>query len=73
MLIWGKVGGAAAGFVAGAATAWPVGAPLGALIGGLAGHLIFDRVGSDARNALTKASEGIGFTIAMIVMRPNAR
>lgn len=35
MSIWGKVGGASAGFV--------VGGPIGALIGAVAGHFIFDR------------------------------
>jgi len=60
MSIWGKLGGAAAGFA--------VGGPIGALVGGVAGHLIFDRTGSDGRNALTKASEGVGFTIAMIAL-----
>jgi DnaJ like chaperone protein len=60
MLIWGKVGGAAAGFA--------VGGPIGALVGLAAGHLIIDRVGTDGKNVLTKASEGVGFTIAMIAM-----
>jgi DnaJ like chaperone protein len=60
MLIWGKVGGAAAGYA--------VGGPLGALLGAAAGHFIFDRLGADGRNVLTKASEGVGFTIAMIAM-----
>jgi DnaJ like chaperone protein len=60
MSIWGKLGGAAAGFA--------VGGPVGALVGGVAGHLIFDRTGTDGRNVLTKASEGIGFTIAMIAL-----
>ena len=54
MSIWGKLGGAAAGFA--------VGGPIGALVGAAAGHLIFDRTGDDGRNVLTKASEGIGFT-----------
>jgi len=36
MSIWGKIGGAAAGFVLG-------GGPLGALVGALAGHFAFDR------------------------------
>jgi len=35
MSIWGKVGGAGAGFL--------VGGPLGALVGAVAGHFIFDR------------------------------
>ena len=35
MSIWGKVGGAGAGFV--------VGGPIGALVGAVAGHFIFDR------------------------------
>jgi DnaJ like chaperone protein len=60
MSVWGKLGGAAAGFA--------VGGPVGALLGGVAGHLIFDSVGSDGRNVLTKASEGVGFTIAMIAL-----
>ncbi len=36
MSIWGKIGGAAAGFVIG-------GGPLGAALGALAGHAVFDR------------------------------
>ncbi len=41
MSIWGKVGGAAAGFFLG-------GGPIGAAIGALAGHAVFDREPSDA-------------------------
>jgi len=64
MSIWGKLGGAAAGFA--------VGGPVGALLGGVAGHLMIDRVGGDGRNVLVKASEGIGFTIAMIALSAKA-
>ncbi len=37
MSIWGKIGGAAAGFIIG-------GGPIGAALGALAGHAVFDRV-----------------------------
>jgi len=60
MSVWGKLGGAAAGFA--------VGGPIGALLGVVAGHLIVDRTGGDGRNVLIKASEGVGFTIAMIAL-----
>ena len=36
MSIWGKIGGAAAGFLLG-------GGPIGAALGALAGHAVFDR------------------------------
>ena len=36
MSIWGKIGGAAAGFILG-------GGPIGAALGALAGHAVFDR------------------------------
>ncbi len=67
MSVWGKIGGAAVGFAIGAAVSWPTGAAIGALIGVLAGHLLVDRLRS-GQNMITKASEGIGFTIAMIAM-----
>lgn len=41
MSIWGKVGGAAAGFLLG-------GGPIGAALGALAGHAVFDRTPGDA-------------------------
>jgi DnaJ like chaperone protein len=56
MSIWGKMGGAAAGFVLG-------GGPLGALAGAIAGHLLFDRDGAD------EAQEpGLVFTMAIIAL-----
>ncbi len=67
MSIWGKIGGAAAGVAVGAAASWPVGAIVGAMVGAVAGHFLVDRVRA-GQNVLTKASESIGFTIAMIAM-----
>ncbi len=55
MSIWGKLGGAAAGFILG-------GGPLGALAGAVAGHLLFDRAGGDAQEP------GLVFTIAIIAL-----
>jgi DnaJ like chaperone protein len=57
MSIWGKLGGAAAGFLLG-------GGPLGALFGAFAGHLLVDR---DAAASVGDAS-GVAFTIAMIAL-----
>jgi DnaJ like chaperone protein len=59
MSIWGKLGGAAAGFLLG-------GGPIGALAGFVAGHVLFDRgagVGADGRD-----EHGIAFTIAIIAL-----
>ena len=57
MSIWGKLGGAAAGFLLG-------GGPLGALAGAFAGHVLFDRaVRSDGG-----AEPGVVFTIAIIAL-----
>jgi DnaJ like chaperone protein len=59
MSIWGKLGGAAAGFLLG-------GGPIGALAGFVAGHVLFDRgagVGADGRD-----EHGIVFTIAIIAL-----
>jgi DnaJ like chaperone protein len=55
MSIWGKIGGAAAGFLAGG--------PVGAVVGALAGHVI-------DRNNRTAAPDdpGIAFTIAVIAL-----
>lgn len=55
MSIWGKIGGAAAGFIAGG--------PVGAALGVLFGHVLFDR---DAATA--SGDPGILFTIAMIAL-----
>src|SRR5579864_1200619 len=56
MSIWGKLGGAAAGFLLG-------GGPLGAIAGAFAGHMLFDRdpAGGDEE-------PGIIFTIAVIAL-----
>jgi DnaJ like chaperone protein len=53
MSIWGKLGGAAAGFFAG-------GGPVGALIGAFAGHLLIDRNDD--------GDPGLAFTIAIIAL-----
>lgn len=53
MSIWGKLGGAAAGFVLG-------GGPLGALAGAVAGHLLFDRANAQ--------EPGLVFTMAVIAL-----
>lgn len=45
MSIWGKVGGAAAGFFLG-------GGPIGAALGALAGHAVFDREPSDSEKQI---------------------
>lgn len=54
MSIWGKIGGAAAGFVLG-------GGPLGALLGALAGHALFDREEAPGE-------ESLAFTIGMVAL-----
>jgi DnaJ like chaperone protein len=57
MSIWGKLGGAAAGFLLG-------GGPLGALAGAFAGHVLFDRIiRSDGND-----EPGVVFTIAIIAL-----
>jgi DnaJ like chaperone protein len=56
MSIWGKLGGAAAGFILG-------GGPLGALAGAFAGHLLFDR-----DDVAQNGEPGIAFTIAIIAL-----
>jgi len=59
MSIWGKLGGAAAGFLLG-------GGPIGALAGAFAGHMLFDR---DAQSGADGSGEpGIVFTIAIIAL-----
>jgi DnaJ like chaperone protein len=55
MSIWGKLGGAAAGFLLG-------GGPIGALAGAFAGHVLFDR------GARGDSEPGIVFTIAVIAL-----
>jgi len=57
--IWGKLGGAAAGFVLG-------GGPIGALLGAYAGHVFFDRARTPSPESVE--AEGIVFTIAMIAL-----
>lgn len=59
MSIWGKLGGAAAGFLLG-------GGPVGALAGAFAGHVLFDR----ASRTITDGNDepGIAFTIAIIAL-----
>lgn len=56
MSIWGKLGGAAAGFLLG-------GGPLGAIAGAFAGHMLFDR---DAAGG--DEEPGVIFTIAVIAL-----
>src|ERR1700744_2089174 len=57
MSIWGKLGGAAAGFIAGG--------PFGALAGAFAGHMLFDRSGF----MMERPEEpGVAFTIAIIAL-----
>ena len=56
MSIWGKLGGAAAGFLLG-------GGPIGAIAGFFAGHVLFDRDAAD-----TGGEPGIIFTIAVIAL-----
>ena len=52
MSIWGKLGGAAAGFLFG-------GGPIGAIAGAVAGHVLFDR---------QEDEPGVAFTIAVIAL-----
>lgn len=59
MSIWGKLGGAAAGFLLG-------GGPVGALVGALAGHVLIDREASLADESMD--APGIVFTIAVIAL-----
>jgi DnaJ like chaperone protein len=54
MSIWGKIGGAAAGFVLG-------GGPVGAALGALAGHFVFDREPSETEKQ-------IAFTIGVTAL-----
>src|SRR5437667_8613711 len=56
MSIWGKLGGAAAGFLLG-------GGPIGAIAGAFAGHMLFDR-----DLAAEGEEPGIIFTIAVIAL-----
>ena len=58
MSIWGKFGGAAAGFLLG-------GGPIGALLGALAGHFLIDR---EIPSLEPGEAPGIVFTIAMIAL-----
>lgn len=58
MSIWGKLGGAAAGFVFG-------GGPVGAAVGALAGHILFDR---EEITAPVPETPGVTFTIAIIAL-----
>ncbi|HEY5048445.1 MAG TPA: DnaJ family molecular chaperone [Rhizomicrobium sp.] len=57
MSIWGKFGGAAAGFLLG-------GGPIGAIAGAVAGHVLFDRDKGEAADG----EPGIAFTIAVIAL-----
>jgi DnaJ like chaperone protein len=59
MSIWGKMGGAAAGFLLG-------GGPIGALAGLFAGHLLFDRDSGAADQG--DGEPGVAFTIAIIAL-----
>ncbi len=58
MSIFGKLGGAAAGFMLG-------GGPIGALIGALAGHFLIDR---EMPSLSPGEAPGVVFTIAMIAL-----
>lgn len=59
MSIWGKLGGAAAGFLLG-------GGPIGALAGAFAGHMLIDREASLAGEGAD--APGVVFTIAIIAL-----
>jgi len=59
MSIWGKLGGAAAGFLLG-------GGPIGALLGAFAGHMLFDR--DDLPSGESADAPGVVFTIAIIAL-----
>ena len=59
MSIWGKFGGAAAGFLLG-------GGPLGAVAGAVAGHFLFDREPEHAGQS--DEEPGVAFTIAIIAL-----
>ncbi len=56
MSIWGKLGGAAAGFA--------IGGPIGALLGGLAGHFALDR----SKGGEGDATTDIAFTVGVIAL-----
>ncbi len=56
MSIWGKLGGAAAGFA--------IGGPIGALLGGLAGHFALDR----SKGGEADATTDIAFTVGVIAL-----
>lgn len=55
MSIWGKIGGAAAGFILG-------GGPLGALLGAAAGHALFDRESGGA------PEDSVAFSIGIVAL-----
>lgn len=59
MSIWGKLGGAAAGFLLG-------GGPIGALAGAFAGHMLIDREAAPSGEGAD--APGIVFTIAIIAL-----
>ncbi len=59
MSIWGKLGGAAAGFLLG-------GGPIGALLGAFAGHMLVDRNGVPGGGDAD--APGVVFTIAVIAL-----
>lgn len=59
MSIWGKLGGAAAGFLLG-------GGPIGALLGAFAGHMLIDRGALPAGESAD--APGVVFTIAIIAL-----
>ncbi len=59
MSIWGKLGGAAAGFLLG-------GGPIGALLGAFAGHMLIDR--DEVPGGESADAPGVVFTIAIIAL-----
>lgn len=59
MSIWGKLGGAAAGFLLG-------GGPIGALLGAFAGHMLIDR--DEVPGGESADAPGVVFTIAVIAL-----
>ena len=59
MSIWGKLGGAAAGFLLG-------GGPIGALLGAFAGHMLIDR--DELPGGESADGPGVVFTIAIIAL-----
>lgn len=60
MSIWGKIGGAAAGFA--------LGGPIGALLGGVAGHFVVDEAIEQTERGDRDPTQEIAFTIGVIAL-----